>query len=120
MPATRFTLPWAGIPKPRPRVTANGTFMPKRYTDWKDAVAEWVALNKIPSHDGPLAINLRFSRDGVHVEIEYMPDDMKRDGVQGDIDNLAGGVYDALQDAGIIENDKQIIWAYTEIDMKAI
>lgn len=118
MSATRFIIPWSGIPKPRPRVTENGTYMPKRYTDWKENVAEWAALAKIPKHDGPLAVNLRFNKGEVVVEIEYMPDDEVRNGVQGDIDNLAGGTYDALQDAGIIENDKQIIWAFTEIEMR--
>ncbi len=108
----QIVLPWAGFPKPRPRVTLNGTYMPKPYTEWKEGVIDVVALSKLPVLSGPLSMMVKFYKDRVEVAMaEGAP---ARFG-QGDIDNLSGGVMDALQDAGVFKNDIQVARLIAEI-----
>jgi len=87
--------------------------MPKEYTEWKDAVAEVVAAERVPALSGPLSLLLTFKKGSVEVTMaEGAP---PRFG-QGDIDNLIGGVMDALQDAGCFKNDIQIARVIAQIE----
>ena len=79
-------------PKARPRVTRHGTFIPKKYRAWKlGAIAEfkrqWGARAAITE---PVAISI--SLRGKHSR-------------RGDLDNIAGAILDALQDAEVLRND---------------
>lgn len=78
--------------KARPRVTSRGTYMPSAYTAWrKDFVSACNEYDWAPVA-GPFAITLRFvTKSGT---------------MRPDLDNAAGACLDALQDAGVIENDK--------------
>ena len=98
-------LPWEGKPKARPRVTENGTYMPKEYVEWKEAIAEYVRLQNLPTLVGPLSLLSKFYKDRIEVMVsEGAP---PRYG-QADVDNLSGGLMDALEDAGCYKNDIQI------------
>ena len=80
------------VPKARPRVTKRGAFIPKKYRQWKDgAIAEfkrqWGDRSPL-GHPVSVSISLR----GKHYK-------------GSDLDNLAGSILDALQQAGILKND---------------
>ncbi len=85
-------IPWMGKPKARPIVTKNGTHMPKPYTDWKEQVAEFLGYTLHHVGDN-IALELTFTRTGI--ALVMTPVTMERFG-RADIDNLAGGVMDAL------------------------
>jgi Holliday junction resolvase RusA-like endonuclease len=107
-----FVLPWRAIPKPRPRVTRGGqhTYNPSEYTEWKEAVAEWAVWKGIPSLHGQCRLDLTFGSETVHVRMIPVVGDRQRAlYVTGDIDNLSGGVMDALQDADVLDNDRDVI-----------
>jgi len=93
------TLPWPPAPKKRPRVTTNGTYMPKEYKEWKAAVAG-------DALSGPVGLVVEFHKEKIVLMAAEAPD-ITRFG-QADIDNLLGGLMDAMQDSGKIQNDRQI------------
>lgn len=98
MQKLEFYLSGPVTPKARPRVSSNGTYLPKRYKNWREQ-AECDLLIQIremhPAPELPLekvAITLRFT--GKHR-------------TNSDLDNLAGACLDALtlNGAGIIVDD---------------
>jgi Holliday junction resolvase RusA-like endonuclease len=107
------TLPWTSKPKARPRVTKNGTFMPHDYTEWKDNVAEYISLAATASDthfSGPVSLMCTFYEGGTILTILPMDEGYQRaKHVRADIDNLIGGIMDAMQESGIIDNDSQIV-----------
>lgn len=77
--------------KARPRVTCHGTYMPPGYSKWRQAFVAACA-------GYPWRLVGRF-RIGVIF--------WTRTGdIRPDLDNALGAVLDALQDAGIIEDDR--------------
>ena len=107
----RFTIPFAGKPKARPRVKAGEhTYMPPDYMEWKDRVAQFVGLTGLRKRamTGDVRVVMVFGPDSIEVEI--LPSMTERPkGVRGDLDNLAGGLLDALQDAGLLPNDRHVV-----------
>lgn len=90
--------------KARPRVTARGTFMPKRYQDWrKKFVAVWCATVPRYTWDEPLCINVRWTT----------PTGKMRP----DADNAIAALWDALQDAKAISNDSLVRSGSFRIDV---
>lgn len=98
MQKLEFYLSGAVTPKARPRVSSNGTYLPKRYKNWREQ-AEFDLLMQVrelnPAPKLPLekvAIALRFT--GKHR-------------TNSDLDNLAGACLDALTQngAGILTDD---------------
>lgn len=88
--------------KARPRVTQNGTYMPPAYAQWKRDFA--VACHGYPWRViGRFSIVIRF----------YTPTGRMR----CDLDNAAAAVLDALQDAGVIENDRDCVEIFTSADI---
>ena len=72
--------------KARPRVTRNGTFMPKNYQDWRKEVARQMKEQwALPPIDTPIA---------VHISC--------RGAARGDIDNYMGAIFDT---------GNKILWA---------
>ncbi len=115
-----FTLPWRTKPKPRPRVTAKNTYMPKEYMQWKKDIADFIALQG-PHRQlvRPLSLIVRFGSHDTFVElVEYDTDFVRSKYVKGDIDNLLGGLMDALQDAELIMNDNQVVHTVVAIERR--
>jgi|ETNvirnome_2_130_1030620.scaffolds.fasta_scaffold06330_4 Holliday junction resolvase RusA-like endonuclease len=92
-------------PRPR-RSRGGGVFMPKPYKDWKKQVVE-------------LLQNATDVRDIELCEVKMLflfakPKRLKKTlgrvprGTKPDTDNLAKGLLDALQDSGIIKDDKLV------------
>lgn len=86
-----FSIELAGqiVPKARPRVTSNGTYMPANYTTWKLAAMGDMRAQCEPI-SGAVAIDIALT--GKHSR-------------RGDADNIAGAILDALVKAGIIDGD---------------
>ena len=80
------------VAKARPRVTRYGTFIPPKYRQWKlGAIAEFQRQwGNRPTITEPIAIAIHLR--GKHYK-------------GSDLDNLAGSIMDALQQAGVIKND---------------
>lgn len=101
-----FELPWAAKPKPRPRVTKHGTYNPKDYTEWKEDIAEYLGVVGFEPHVGRVEVRLAFGRSTTLVIVS--DSDRMRHG-RYDIDNGCGGVLDALQEATLITNDRDVV-----------
>jgi Holliday junction resolvase RusA-like endonuclease len=94
----RFT--WDGpiVPKARPRVTDNGTYMPHKYKDWKEAAVSEFRFQALemrlpePITSCQIAITLK----GNHSR-------------RGDLDNVSGSLLDALVKANILSNDNMTV-----------
>jgi Holliday junction resolvase RusA-like endonuclease len=99
-------LPWAGKSKPRPRVTKHGTYNDPEYTEWKENVS-LVMGSMMHQVDGKVRLGLTFNKDSV--DLVLVETERKRFG-RNDIDNLAGGIMDALQESGVIDNDSQVVY----------
>jgi len=102
-------LPLRGVPKPRPRVTERGTYNPKEYTAWKAEVADELAGLGIQNQIAvPVRLDVVFATDYIDFQLYPMVDHVRPKHVRADLDNLAGGLMDALQDAGTIKNDELV------------
>lgn len=88
----RLSVPLKPAGKARPRVTENGTFMPPAYRAWKRAFVAWCVDNVKARVVGPYALKVVFRTPNGRM--------------RPDLDNAAGAVLDALQDAGVTENDR--------------
>lgn len=90
MTTLTFNLTGPIVPKARARTTANGTYHPHRYTDWKKS-----AIADISSqYDGqPL--------EKASVSIQLTGKHSRR----GDADNVAGSILDALVQARVLVDD---------------
>ncbi|EDZ96965.1 endodeoxyribonuclease RusA [Limnospira maxima CS-328] len=94
-----FVIEGAVVPKARPRVTSNGTYLPPRYREWRNRaevelyrqISERNLTNKFPLRRAAVTIRLF----GNHR-------------TNSDIDNLAGACLDALtlQGAGVLMDDR--------------
>ncbi len=85
--------------------------MPPKYREWKKAIAEYVKVQH-PRKQlvRPLRMVIHFRSEETFVELTEFDTDFKRAKyVTGDIDNMLGGVLDALEDSGLIANDKQVV-----------
>lgn len=106
-------IPVPVVPKERPKVGNRGVYYSKRYTDFREAVVEDLSRRKGIPHalEIPLSLEASFASGGFWLQLRPLVDsssgsDIRRPKkVRGDIDNLIGGVADAIQDAGIVAND---------------
>lgn len=98
-------LPLPPMAKARPRVTRNGTFMPKRYQDWrKSFVLLWRKAKGARGLTGTLEVKVWFCT--------------KTGTMRPDVDNAYSACLDAMQDAGAFVNDRQVRCGSFEV-MKA-
>lgn len=87
------------VPASRPRVSKFGTYYAANYKDWKKA-----ALGFFPKDLQPILGALR-----VDLEIVYKrPKKITRPIPPGDIDNYAKAALDAVNDAGVWGDDRQV------------
>ena len=86
--------------------------MPKEYMEWKEAISDFLRLQKLPTMTGSCSLVVKFYKD--RIELMMAESDQSRFG-KSDIDNLLGGLMDALEDAGIYKNDIQVQRVLVEI-----
>jgi len=87
--------------KERPRFGAGRCYNSKKYTDWRKRFVALAPKAKRPLR-GSLDMTVLFAT--------------KTGKMRPDLDNALAGVADALQDAGIIENDRDITSLYCCVD----
>lgn len=81
------------VPKARARTTANGTYHPHRYNSWKECAISTISEQ---CQGKPLEYaEVTISLSGRHNR-------------QGDADNVAGAVLDALVQAGVLVDDNML------------
>lgn len=95
-----FNLKGNIVPKARPRVTRNGTFMPASYRKWKNEAVNALSESQFK--------NL----ENVTIEVILIGKHCRR----GDADNIIGSILDALVQSGIIRNDN--LACISEISIK--
>ena len=117
-----FEIPWRGKPKPRPRFTSDTehkAYNPDDYMAWKENIAELMLVKGLPSAHGKVRLDLLFRSENVNVRvIPIIGDRQRAKYVMADIDNLSGGIMDALQDAGTIGNDRNVLELHATIDKR--
>lgn len=96
--------------------------MPASYRQFLTTARRFVlaAVKENGQIDGPVALIARFMSDSIELAIQPLHG-RRAKYVRGDVDNLVGGLMDALQSyrlegqeiPGLIENDRQVveIWA---------
>lgn len=102
-----YTIPVVPQTSPRPRLSRYGTYMPKKYTDYKKTIVGYLKTLSIPVEPYCEIVMVFY--------FPFPKSTPKKNMVEGklhqitpDWDNLAKGFCDSLQDAGIIKNDSQI------------
>lgn len=93
----RAFLEIAPAAKARPRVTRRGTYMPDAYMKWREKFCWLVKKAGMPQR------HLR-ERIGILMRVQTKTGTMRPD-----LDNALAGALDALQDAGVIGNDRNVI-----------
>lgn len=89
-------IPGAVVPKARPRVTANGTYFPKRYQEWRSRAEGEIILQLARKN-----LNLNLPLEKAIVEVHLIG----KHRTNADGDNIVGSCLDALVSAGAIKND---------------
>ncbi|NEP90351.1 MAG: RusA family crossover junction endodeoxyribonuclease [Okeania sp. SIO2C2] len=87
------------VPKARPRVTTNGTYLPPRYRAWRNQ-AEVEIYRQVS--DLNLEVNLPIQRAAISIIF------CGKHRTNSDLDNLAGACLDALtlNGAGVLQDDR--------------
>ena len=95
------------VPFARPGQTATGKrYTPARYREWKTAAA-WQMKGE-RHYDRPVRIRIVVRNN--RIEYEFAETEQTRPkGLRGDLDNYTKAVLDAAQDAGVIEDDRQVV-----------
>lgn len=94
-----FYLPGKVVPKARPRVTTNGTYLPPRYRTWRNQ-----AEVEIYRQASELNLGAKLPIQKAAISISFCG----KHRTNSDLDNLAGACLDALtlNGAGVLQDDR--------------
>jgi len=102
-----FTIPIRPRPTPRPRgKQGQRAYYPTEYQSYKDELEWRIKAAAKGNYIGPCQIAIGLWPDAIDINIT--PTDAQRNGLRGDIDNIYKGIADALETAGVIENDRDV------------
>ena len=104
----KMTFPFPAKPKARPR-GGRSWYMPRPYMEWREQVVEAIEATDLEGLTGRVAVDVTFDKDSFTVKISPTNKNRKDRYGNADLDNLVGGVLDALQDAQAIENDRDVV-----------
>lgn len=118
-----FELPLRAMPKKRPRLGQRRAYHEVAYQEWLDECRAHVARQFTGRQiEQPVALTLSFHENSIGVTVQIMPTIsdapwLRPKYVRGDIDNLAGGVMDAMQGykygklevPGVYRDDRQVV-----------
>ncbi len=95
----RLYIPGKVVPKARPRVTANGTYLPPRYRTWRNQ-AEVEIYRQVSELN--LEVDLPIQKAAISISF------CGKHRTNSDLDNLAGACLDALtlNGAGVLQDDR--------------
>lgn len=110
-------IPVRAVPKERPQIGSKGAYYSDRYTSFRQAVAQHLARSgPLPDQlSNPVSLEASFQTEGFHLQLRPLlgwnggASVVRPKHVRGDLDNLIGGVMDALQDAGVLANDSWVM-----------
>lgn len=103
------TIPGKPITWGRPVDTDGRRLNPVRYRRWKsDAVTAIQVAAGLRSFTGEVAVDIDLHPDRVEIKIGQVLSRRAGSGIQGDVDNYAKAVLDAIQEAGVIANDRDV------------
>ena len=95
--------------KGRPRMTRTGhTYTPPETKKAEQLIVEAVG-DDFPVFEGPVKLVASFSATETHIKITSLPD-WEKPKLTGDVDNYIKLVSDALEKAGVIPNDRDVVW----------
>lgn len=100
----QFLIKGQPLPRPRPRVSRRGTYFPKKYQDYFESIIEILRYQFLKNRWKQIKHNC-------HLIVYFY----RKGKLRSDWDNLGKSISDALQQAGIIENDNLIICAHITI-----
>lgn len=114
MEKLQYTLPIDPYPTSRPRLGKNGnTYNTSKYTKYKSNLIILMKSLHIPKND--------YSYVRIHFYFPYPKATAQKDRIQNapmrykyDVDNLIKAIFDALQQSGIVEDDRIISGVYAE------
>lgn len=108
----RAIIPGRPIAFARTATTAAGVRVnPTRYRRWKADAAQLLAVaGRYRRMHGEVTVALTVHRNGLAVTVEAVDKPLLRpEGIIGDLDNYTKAVLDALVDAGILGDDRQVV-----------
>lgn len=115
-------IPVRAVPKERPQVGSKGAYYSDRYVEFRRSVGMALATTRTLASgiDFPVSLECSFGSDGFHMQlrriVSWQSGEVRRPThVRGDIDNMMGGVMDALQDHGVLADDKWILETHTRL-----
>lgn len=109
----KYILDIDAMPTPRPRLGKFGTYNPPNYTKYKKGLVILLKSLNIPKEDySYVKIFFRFPYPASTPKKNRLDEAPMR--YKYDIDNLLKGFFDALQDAGIVQDDRRIAGVYAE------
>lgn len=97
----RVVIEQAPVPASRPRVSKWGVYYSDTYKKWKAAAARDFPTGPIMVLKGPLAVTLEV--------VCKRPQKLTSSIPVGDVDNYAKAALDAVNDAGLWDDDKQVV-----------
>jgi Holliday junction resolvase RusA-like endonuclease len=101
------------MPKARPvfNTKTKNVYMPADYEAWKGEVQQHLGIQGVKklNLDMPMRLEAVFGTDYIEFQLFPMEGHIRAKWVKADIDNLTGGLMDALEQGDIINNDKQIV-----------
>jgi hypothetical protein len=113
MEKLQYTLQIDPYPTSRPRLGKHGAYNTSKYTKYKNDLIILMKSLHIPKGD--------YSYVGLHFYFPYPSSTAKKERVDNapmrykyDIDNLIKAIFDALQQSGIVEDDRIISGVYAE------
>lgn len=101
-------LPGRPVPFARTRGRGAHRYTPERYRLWKQAVGWHLLRAKVKPIEGPVAVSMIVTPDGVDVDFRPVATTRPK-GIRGDLDNYAKAVLDAAQ--GIAYHDDRQVTA---------
>jgi Holliday junction resolvase RusA-like endonuclease len=113
MEKLQYTLPIDPYPTSRPRLGKHGAYNTSKYTKYKNDLILLMKSLHIPKED--------YSYVRIHFYFPYPSSTPKKDRIEKapmrykyDVDNLIKAIFDALQQSGIVEDDRVISGVYAE------
>jgi Holliday junction resolvase RusA-like endonuclease len=113
MEKLQYTLPIDPYPTSRPRLGKGGAYNAPKYTKYKNNLIILIKSLHIPKND--------YSYVRINFFFPYPKTTAKKDRIENapmrykyDIDNLIKAIFDALQQSGVLEDDRIISGVYAE------